>query len=199
LIYDFNEVVNQQHNSLTIKPSNTTMKLITIIILTLAKQVSADFSSAFTTSYIASDITSKMSKQINKKLNKNRKQDHTEVILSDCHTIITPPTEFERDIVIPMETANYQKKMENAHNDTRFNWKSKFSRCDNKLSCNYKIINPHADLAITFIINLIIMLGLSNMVCVCFCGTEKDREELAGVLCGTFCHALISSLLDDEE
>ena len=172
------------------------MKFFTtlIIFLTICAKVSADFSSAFTASYIATDITSKLNKKINKKI----KADHTEVLLSDCYKIKTPPSVFEKDIIIPMETAMYQKKMENAHNDTRFNWKPKFSRCDNEITCNYEIINPYADLANSFILNLIFLFILTNMVCICLCGTDKERSELSGVICGSFCHAVISSLIDDE-
>ena len=67
------------------------------------------------------------------------------------------------------------------------------------MTCKYLVVNEHADLAVEFIVNLIFLLIVTNMLCVCICGSEKDRSELAGVICGGLCHTFISALLSDDE
>lgn len=170
------------------------MKFFTtlIIFLTICAKVTADFSEAFIASYVAHDVSSKIGKKI-------KKTEHRYIKISDCDTITTLPTDFEKDIVIPMETSIYQEKMKYAHNDTRFNWKPKSSKCNNEMTCKYLIVNEHADLAVEFIVNIIFLLIVTNMLCVCICGTEKDSSELAGVICGGLCHTFVSALLSDDE
>ena len=74
------------------------MSITLITLFALFANIEASFSSSFATGYILSDIMDFPNKEV--KTNK-------EVKVSNCYTFRTPPSNFTKDIIIPVESYFY--------------------------------------------------------------------------------------------
>ena len=158
--------------------------IILFSLFTLFTNIEASFSSSFEQGYIISDIMDVKTKQ--SKANK-------EVVILNCFTFITPPSNFTKDIIIPVESYFYS--LGNTKTCVLFTPKSNFTTY--KRSCEFKIVDKNAGLAFTFLYSVAIMLGLLSVITTCLCGTDDERADLCGLFCGAICHSFVRSFDDD--
>ena len=155
------------------------MSIILITLFTLFTNIEASFSSSFAQGYILSDI---MDFPKPKKVKTNK-----EVKVLNCFTFITPPSNFTKDIIIPVESYFLG-------NTILFTPKSNFTNY--KRTCEFKIVDKNAGLGIAFLYSVAMTLGFLSVITTCICGTDDERTDLCGLFCGAICHSIVRSLDD---
>ena len=160
------------------------MSITLITLFALFANIEASFSSSFAQGYILSDIMDFPNKEV--KTNK-------EVKVSNCYTFRTPPSNFTKDIIIPVESYFYSSI--NTKACVLFTPKSNFTSC--KRICEFKIVDKNAGLGIAFLYSVAMTLGFISFITTCLCGTDDEREDLVGLICGAICHSMVRSLDDD--
>ena len=160
------------------------MSITLIILFALFVNIEASFSSSFAQGYIFSDIMDIKTKQT--KTNK-------EVKVLNCYTFRTPPSNFTKDIIIPVESKLYSSS--NTKACVLFTPKSNFTSCIR--TCEVKIVDKNAGLGIIFLYSVAITLAFLSVITTCICGTDEERADLCGLFCGALCHSLVRSLDDD--
>jgi len=150
-----------------------------MFILALFTNIEASFSSSFAQGYILSDI---MDFPKPKKVKTNK-----EVKVLNCFTFITPPSNFTKDIIIPVESYFLG-------NTILFTPKSNFTNY--KRTCVFKIIDKNAGLGIVFLYSVAMTLGFISFITTCLCGTDEEKADLCGFICGAICHSMVRSLDD---
>ena len=145
-----------------------------IILFTLFTNIEASFSSSFAQGYLISDIMDVKTK---------------EVKVLNCYTFRIPPSNFTKDIIIPVESKLYSL----SNTIVLFTPKSNFISC--KRTCEFKIVDT--GLGIAFLYSVAITLGFISVITTCLCGTDVERADLCGLFCGAICHSIVRSLDDD--
>jgi len=158
------------------------MSIKLIILFAIFTNIEASFSSSFAQGYIFSDIMDIKTKQT--KTNK-------EVL--NCYTFRTPPSNFTKDIIIPVESKLYSSS--NTKACVLFTPKSNFTSCTR--TCEVKIVDKNAGLGIIFLYSVAITLAFLSVMTTCICGTDEERADLCGLFCGALCHSFVRSLDDD--
>jgi len=153
------------------------MSIILITLFTLFTNIEASFSSSVAQGYILSDI---MDAGTKKKCNK-------EVKVLNCYTYRFPPSNFTKDIIIPVESYFLG-------NTILFTPKSNFTNY--KRTCEFKIVDKNAGLGIAFLYSVAMTLGFLSVITTCICGTDDERTDLCGLFCGAICHSIVRSLDD---
>ena len=146
-----------------------------IILFTLFTNIEASFSSSFAQGYIISDIMN-----VNKEVKTNK-----EVKVLNCYTFRIPPSNFTKDIIIPVESKLYSL----SNTIVLFTPKSNFISC--KRTCEFKIVDT--GLGIAFLYSVAITLGFISVITTCLCGTDVERADLCGLFCGAICHSIVRS------
>ena len=166
------------------------MSITLITLFALFANIEASFSSSFAQGYIFSDIMDIKTKQpkTNKKLKTNK-----EVKVLNCYTFRTPPSNFTKDIIIPVESYFYS--LSNTKACVLFTPKSNFTNY--KRTCEFKIVDKNAGLGIVFLYSVAMTLGFISFITTCLCGTDEERADLCGFICGSICHSIVRSLDDD--
>ena len=155
------------------------MSITLITLFALFANIEASFSSSFAQGYILSDIMN-----VNKEVKTNK-----EVL--NCYTCRTPPSNFTKDIIIPVESYFYS--LSNTKACVLFTPKSNF--ISYKRTCEFKIVD--AGLGIVFLYSVAMTLGFISCITTCLCGTDEERVDLCGLFCGAICHSIVRSLDDD--
>ena len=158
------------------------MSITLIILFALFVNIEASFSSSFAQGYILSDI-----------MDIKTKQPKTNKEVLNCYTFRTPPSNFKRDIIIPVESKLYSSI--NTKACVLFTPKSNFtSYCT---TCEVKIVDKNAGLGIVFLYSVAMTLGFISCITTCLCGTDEERADLCGLFCGAICRSIVRSLDDD--
>ena len=144
-----------------------------IILFTLFTNIEASFSSSFVQGYIISDIMN-----VNKEVKTNK-----EVKVLNCYTCRIPPSNFTKDIIIPVESYLYGNTCD------LFTPKSNFTNY--KKTCEFKIVDT--GLGIAFLYSVAMTLGFISVITTCLCGTDVERADLCGLFCGAICHSIVRS------
>ena len=153
------------------------MSITLITLFALFANIEASFSSSFAQGYIISDIMN-----VNKEVKTNKE-------VSNCYTFIASPSNFTKDIIIPVESYLYSS----INTIVLFTPKSNFTSC--KRTCEFKIVDT--GLGIVFLYSVAMTLGFISCITTCLCGTDEERVDLCGLFCGAICHSIVRSLDDD--